>query len=288
MNICSVCGSAAADADRFCGDCGAPLGPDASPPQQAGEDRQGEEYAAPRRNPWGITAALSTLVLVAVGAGCYYLLVNGSAPGKTIRLAIGDLPFTSPEPEPDTTPTPSETASEAGDETASESATPEPAPSGSATPDSPALAAPIPADGAIMPGSWAFNTLLYNVTKVDMSDTSFRLSREGIGLSESSSQCVSPSLAANPGSGTFPFRPGMDCRASSFSMTGNRYRATLTCNFPQYGGRRPVEAEGRYSPDDISVNLRVRVPAQIVNGDFANPPEIYLHYRISGRRTQPC
>jgi hypothetical protein len=231
---------------------------------------------------------LSTLALVVAGAGGYYLLASENAPGKAIRLAIGDLPFSSSDPEPEATPTPSESASEAGDETASESATPEPAPSGSATPDNSSPADAALADGAVMPGSWAFSTLLYNVTKVDMSDTSFKLSREGIGLSEPSSQCVSPSLAANPGSGAFPFRPAMDCRASSFSMAGNRYRATLTCNFPQYGGRRPVEAEGQYSPTDVSVNLRVRVPARIVNGDFANPPEIYLHYRISGRRTQPC
>jgi hypothetical protein len=129
--------------------------------------------------------------------------------------------------------------------------------------------------------------VLVNVTKADPSDTSFLLDREGIGMSEGSSRCVSPAAAADPRSIAFPFQPGMDCQSSAFAMTGQVYRASLTCNFPQYGGRRPVEAEGRFSPADVSVDLRVTVPAEVVRGSFEKAPEIILHYRLTGRRSRP-
>jgi hypothetical protein len=200
---------------------------------------------------------------------------------QVIRLTLGDPrpPLAAPVEAP--APVPSPTASESLAAMPTESAAPAEA--------EPSASAPPEADGAaIVPGQWAFRTVLVNVTKADPSDTSFLLNREGIGMSEGSSRCVSAAAAADPRSTAFPFQPGMDCRPASFTMDGGLYRASLTCNFPQYGGRRPVEAEGRYSPTDISVNLRVRVPADVVTGEFEKAPEIYLHYRLTGRRTQPC
>ncbi|MDD3800045.1 MAG: DUF3617 family protein [Novosphingobium sp.] len=137
-------------------------------------------------------------------------------------------------------------------------------------------------------GRWVFITELYNVSKVDSSDTSFELSRQGIGARETDAQCVSQAIAKNPRASAFPFRAGMGCRPTNLSIAKNRYQGAMTCNFPQYGGRRPVDVYGQYSSNSLALDLRVRVPAQIVTGDFENPPEIYMHYRMTGYREGPC
>jgi hypothetical protein len=270
MRRCGSCGGAVSASDGICGACGALLTPaDASQPPPTGPSW------------WRLAAALAGFLLVVVAAAGYTLLPSRHRPIQFIRLTLGDPVPALPEPAETPAPVPSPTPTESPAATATDSA---------ATTDAEPSASEPPEGGgeAIVAGQWSFRTVLVNVTKADPSDTSFLLNREGIGMSEGSSRCVSAAAAADPRSIAFPFQPGMDCRPSSFTMADNLYRASLTCNFPQYGGRRPVEAEGRYAPADISVDLRVRVPAQVVRGDFENAPQIYLHYRLTGHRTQPC
>lgn len=288
MRRCGSCDAPCGEFDRFCGDCGAVL-PDASDaeaspapvsaalPQPPPQRRAGKK--------WVFASAAATAVLIGALGTTYFLISSGSDSGRVIRIALKDITDTIAPSRPPETPDAEETDEPEEELTPSE--TPAAQETSSPTEAPSAIAATAP-DTLIAPGTWTFNTMLINVTKVDPSDASFRLNREGLGMSETNSQCITSSVAANPRAISFPLRGNMDCRASSFSMTGNRYRASMTCNFPQYGGRRPVEAEGRYSQTDVSVDLRVRVPAQVVSGDFQDIPEINLHYRVSGRRTQAC
>ncbi len=276
MEICGSCGAAIYANDRFCGECGAPIATAADPVRLPVPVKGGR---------WGRRLLLAGGIisgLVLLGGGAFVLIsLQGGRPGAVIRFALGEfVPGIGATPEASETPTPEPSDTPSATPTPSESAsTPaSDAPSNSA----PQMLTPI------MSGNWTFTTVLTNVSKVDMSDTSFQLNRQGIGRSESWSQCVSDDVANQPRASAFPFRPSMGCRAGSYALAGGTYRASLTCNFPQYGGARPVESNGSYGPDTVAVSARVRVPAQVVSGDFEKVPEIYLDYRLTGARTGPC
>ncbi len=279
MGNCGSCGNAILANDRFCGECGAPIATAADPvrlPVVVPENG--------RRKRLLITLGLLTGLLVLAG-GSYFWLSAQSRQSKVIRFALGDfVPGMAAEPEASETPSPDASETPGETETPSDAATDgaSEAPAATAAANGPAL------QTAIMPGNWTFTTVLTNVTKVDPSDTSFQLNRQGLGRSESWSQCVSPDVAAQPRSTAFPFRPSMGCRPSSYAIAGGSYRASMTCNFPQNGGARPVEANGSYTPDTAAISARVRVPAQVVSGDFEKVPEIYLDYRLTAARTGPC
>ncbi|KPL66923.1 hypothetical protein SZ64_01710 [Erythrobacter sp. SG61-1L] len=278
MGICASCGNTILANDRFCGECGAPIADAADPVRLPA-------LVSARRRRRRILITLGVMTgLIALGGGAFLLFAQQSRQGKVIRIALGDfVPDFSAEPEPSETPTPDASETPDATETPSPatSETPSAAPT-AASDDRPAL------QTAIMPGNWTFTTVLTNVSKVDASDTSFQLNRQGLGRSETWSQCVSPEVAAQPRSTAFPFRPSMGCRPGSYAIAGGSYRASMTCNFPQNGGARPVEANGSYTADTAAITARVRVPAQVVSGDFAKVPEVYLDYRLTAARTGPC
>ncbi len=278
MLSCGACGNELTEFDRFCGACGAP----APPPPQRG-----------RRVIAAIAVfAAAALGLAAIAAGGYYALAQRDKPHASVRLALGQLKLLGPEPEP--SPAATDTAKPVDEEKPAQPAeTPSPSPSADAAPsDTPtqdsATDKAKPSDKGIAAGLWSFTTELFNVTKVDMSDRSFQLSRQGVGTKESNSQCVTKAIASNPSGNAFPFRSGLECLPITFTMADNQYRSRMTCNFPQYGGRRQVDVIGQYTSESIALEMRVRVPAQVVIGDFQRAPEIYMHYRMQGARTGPC
>ncbi|HTN14158.1 MAG TPA: DUF3617 family protein [Sphingomonadaceae bacterium] len=281
MEICGSCGAAIYENDRYCGGCGAPIATAADPvrlpvPVKTGRWCRRALLAA------GLVSGIALL-----GGGAFALIASQSRPGAVIRFALGDFaPTVTAEPEASETPTPETSETPSATPTPSES--PSVTTSETASPVAPQTQAQTQTQTPIMAGNWTFTTVLANVTKVDMSDTSFQLNRQGIGRSESWSQCVSDNVANQPRASSFPFRPSMGCRAGSYAIAGGSYRASLTCNFPQYGGARPVESNGSYGPDTVAISARVRVPAQVVSGDFEKVPEIYLDYRLTGARTGPC
>ncbi len=272
MKTCGSCGSTLADFDRFCGDCGAVI---ATSPADTAQPSQGALVTAKtvRRSKIkrGLVLGAVGLVLITTVYGVYFSVGDRVEPGALVRFALSSREDPEAKAEP-------KTAEEAADEQ------PEKPEAESQTEDE----APLQPPTKVEPGSWSFTTELFNVTKVDLSDTSFQISRQGIGSTESITQCVSPAIASNPRMSAFPFAASMNCRPASFVMGDNRYRSTLTCTFPQYGGDRPVEAEGQYSRDKISLTVRVRVPAEIVSGDFERPPEIYMDYKMTGYRAGGC
>lgn len=283
MQRCNSCDNELSEEDRFCGECGAAvILPDE--PRSEGPS-MGElvpaRSARLRRIAGRVFLVASLLVGVsAVSAGAYYLLATEAQQGAIIRFAMREgIGLVSDEPSPEATETPTEEASEEPTEEASET------PTEAATT---AAAEPAQAQMVIQPGNWNFSMSLVNVTKANPADTTFELSRQGIGASEASSMCVTENVASNPSLTAFPLPTSLDCRPSSLVMAGGRYGASMTCNFPQYGGRRPLDVTGQYSSDSISLTTRVRVPSDIVSGDFARTPEIVLHYRITGRRTGGC
>jgi hypothetical protein len=140
----------------------------------------------------------------------------------------------------------------------------------------------------IQPGTWLLATQLVDITKVDPLDTSFRINRNGVGDFETNSICISGASAQAPANIAFPMQPGMGCTVSSFSMSGGNYRSTMSCNFPQYGGRRQVVSSGSYSNIGLEIIALVRVPAEVVVGEFEEVPEIVMHYRITGNLGGAC
>ena len=141
---------------------------------------------------------------------------------------------------------------------------------------------------AIQPGNWLLTTQFVDISKVDPLDDSFTINRNGVGDFETGAVCVSEAAAQAPAGIAFPFPAGMGCTVSSFTMSGGNYSSTMSCNFPQYGGRRPVEASGNYSNIGLDIRARVTVPAEVVVGEFEEAPEIVMHYRMSGNYGGPC
>lgn len=276
MRTCGSCGNELGEADRFCGECGSAI------PllRQQPSERAVAAVPAPAP-PAKLLRRLAYTALgitLCAGAGAtYYAISNELAPSEVIRITLGEASRNTedPIPEAEISDSPIEAETQAIE-------------SPSDTLPTPAAISSADADMLIEPGNWSFTTLLTNVTKVNSSDTSFQLSRQGIGSSESHSLCILPASAANPRSIGFPFRGSMDCNTGNASMANGRYRGNMSCNLPQYGGRRPVDADGQYTAEGIALALRVRVPAEVVSGDFRDPPEIYLHYRLTGTRTGPC
>lgn len=285
MKKCSSCGNELADTDRFCGECGAAVPAAASPPSPQASLGTLVPIRAARLRRYTVRglAALAVLAgLLLAGGGIYYLLSDKPQRGAIVRFALGEHAAILEAAVPEETPTP--------EPTETETPKPEPTETTPATEVAATVPAPsaTPAQTPVQPGGWAFTTQLINVTKANPADASFELNRQGIGASEAHSICMSEAGASNLRASAFPFPPGLDCRPSYMMMADGRYRSNMTCNFPQYGGRRPVDASGQYSGDNISITARVRVPAEIISGDFARTPEIYLHYRIAGRRTGGC
>lgn len=291
MQTCISCGSELNGNDRFCRECGAEnAGADARPltllipaPAPSGAARAREARRRNKRSKIAFGLLLASLVLLGVmlAAIGYLVLAGRESPGAATRFALdyATEAVADPEPEPSPAPEPAETPATAEDE-GEEAAEP--------ADDTPDNSAPPRQDSRIEPGRWAFTTELVNVTKVDPSDMSFRLSRQGIGSREASSQCVSRAVAGSPGSSAFPLGAVLGCRANSFAMADNRYSARMTCNLPQYGGPRPVDVQGQYSDTGIALDLRIRVPAAVVVGEFETPPQIYMHYRMTGQHSGEC
>lgn len=269
VTTCFACGSELGEGDRFCGHCGA-------------SQAAGARLSVGTKKRWPVRYGLAVLVLALLAGGSFeaYRLFTGAEPGPVVRFAIdgiggADQSAASEQPSDDASE-PAESESEAAESQAPE--------------EEEQLASATPANDAtlIQPGNWLMTIQLIGVAKANPSDNSFELNRQGIGSSESSSICVNPAIAANPGSAAFPFPPGMRCSASNFTMADGAYRSGLTCNFPQFGGRLPVSASGRYSKDSVALEVNVRTRAQVVRGDFDQPPEIVLQYRLMGNLAGPC
>lgn len=261
MKSCFACARAVGPGDRFCGDCGADQALAPAPAKQSAR-------SIPRGSGW---AAL--LIVVVLGALVALTYTGFSRGGKSsvLRIALDGIGISTaaepaeqpaPEPSPEPTPQPEET-------------------------DQQDLPAAEPGPEALQPGNWQFTTQLVGVSKVNPADP-FDISRQGIGASEAHSVCVTPALAESPAGSAFPFPPGLGCSPASFDMANGAYRSSLACSFPQFGGRRPVSASGSYSRVNVSLDVNVRVPAQVVSGDFEQPPEILMQYRIQGYLTGPC
>lgn len=278
MRACPACGSELDSADRFCGDCGVTVAPTRQTTIAGEQEKE-------RKGARALVVVLALLVLIGVAAIAHLLLKNFYDRGPVVRIALANLPDRKAGQVVGTMPTPAETsrdADQATDEStekaANATAEPSPAPTDTGI-----------AEGApIQPGKWLFTTQLVGIAKADPTDQSFELSRRGIGSKESSSLCVTPTIANNPGTIAFPFPSAMGCSAGSFAMANGRYRSSLTCNFPQYGGRRPVNASGQFTSSGLAVDASVRIPAAVVSGDFQQPPEILMQYRIIGNLAGPC
>ena len=287
MKTCGLCGGELTDFDRFCGECGgAVVEPEPEMPPSKGALVPLSAALFRRRTVRVLGVLLVFIAVIAIGSEAYLVIARQQAPGAIIRFALNEpsQSWAPAETEAPSETAPSEKPSEtqsAQEVTPSESADPSTSPTAQSS--QPPITPPV-----ITSGSWVFSTELLQVTKVDPSDTSFELSRQGIGSSETNTQCVTAAIANDPRSSAFPFRPSMSCQPTSFSMQDGHYRANMTCNFPQFGGRKSVDADGVYSGDSVSLSARVKIPAQVVSGDFSKPPEIYLHYKISGRRTGGC
>jgi len=283
MLSCISCENELADDDRFCGECGTAVispNPSRSEGPSMGELVTARSARFRRIMMRCLLIASAFAILSLTGIAVYYLTASKAHQGAIIRFAMGEgnqIPSIELTPEPPQLP--SEEPTEASSEETTEALQPTP----SAPAESEALEAKV-----IQPGAWSFTMSLFNVTKANPGDTSFELSRQGIGASETSQMCVSEAIASNPRLAAFPLPASLDCEPSSLVMAGGRYGSSMTCNFPQYGGRRALDVSGQYTDQNVSLTTRVRVPANIVSGEFARTPEIVLHYRIVGRRTGGC
>lgn len=277
VKTCFACARNIEDADRFCGHCGADQSAVVAVQEPAAEPAAvpvGPKAESILRGR-GVAIGLGVVVAAAVGALVWSYLDGNREPG-TVRVALDGLLYGSddgeqpaagaPEPEPSDAPT-----DPAGGQPVE--ATASPAPPGDAV--------------MLQPGRWQFTTQLVGVSKVNPNDN-FEISRQGIGSNEAHSICVTPAAAENPRAIAFPFQQALGCSPSSFDMSDGSYSSRLTCSFPQFGGRRPVSANGQYSRINASVSVNVQVPAQVVEGDFEEPPEILMQYRIQGYLTGPC
>jgi hypothetical protein len=273
VKTCFACAKSVDDADRYCGHCGADQTRAPAPPRPAGapEAAAYEPPEKPSRRGRGVAILLATVVLVAIGAVAYTGL-SRDGESSALRVALDNIGLTS---DPETVEEP----------VAEPSETPTVEPEATETP----VLAEAPTGGplALQPGNWQFTTQLIGISKVNPNDD-FEINRQGIGASESHSLCVTPAASETPRAIAFPFPPGMACSPASFDMSDGSYSSRLTCSFPQFGGRRPVAANGQYSRINTSVNVSVQVPAQVVEGDFDQPPEILMQYRINGYLTGPC
>jgi hypothetical protein len=259
MKTCFACARQVDRADRFCGLCGADqaAAPALAKPREAARPRLSVD-----RRGYGATALMVLGAIAALG----YTSFSRGGESRVLRLALDGIGV-------------ADSAGETGPPPA------EPLPEPAARPE-PAEAWPA-ATVLLQPGLWQFSIQLVAVSKADPADQ-FEISRQGIGASEAHTICVTPALAEDPGSTAFPFPPGLACSPAGFAMADGTYRSRLACNFPQFGGSRPVTASGRYSRSDITLDVDVPVPAQVVSGDFDRPPEIVMQYRIQGYLTGPC
>lgn len=281
MKTCFACARKVDNADRFCGHCGADQATVVAVQAPAAEPGQAPSETPAKTGLRGGRTVVASLVLIGLAAlaTLAWLIFGRNGEPGTVRVAFdnifsgagSDEPVTEPSEEPTTEPS-DEPTDEADEETAEAQA-----------------ASTTPSDGTIFlqPGRWQFTTQLVAVSKVNPADN-FEISRQGIGSSESHSVCVTPAAAEQPRAIAFPFQQGLACSPSSFSMANGSYSSRLTCSFPQFGGRRPVTANGQYSRSTASLNVTVQIPAQVVEGDFEEPPEILMQYRMLGYLTGPC
>lgn len=284
MKTCGSCQSILADIDRFCGDCGAAIPTAGAEATLASDDALLTAKTTEQKRKFFLTmvfASIGSGMIVLAGAALYFQ-VDKRDSSAIIRLSLNALAKLKADEKPDVpaNPEPEQRAKE--EEKIEDVDTQTKAEANGAS------EAPKDLQAVVERGSWAFVTELHDVSKVDVSDTSFQLDRKGIGSSESDTRCISQAVAKSPRASAFPFNARMGCSPTNFSMGDNRYQSTMTCNFPQYGGRRPIYVVGQYSGDSIALDVRVRVPAEIINGDFERPPEIYMHYRFTGHRIGAC
>jgi hypothetical protein len=274
VKACFACYAELGEDDRYCGECGAVQ--DAKVTSPAFAEPIEESASGGNRRERLLAFSLFGVGAAAIAALAFLVLSGSSRPGAVVRFTIESLGGgdrageAMAETEEGTEPEDPDEADEAEDATTAD-------------------AAGQIADGLLLqPGTWQFTTQLVSVSKVNPLDDSFEISRQGIGSSETHSVCVTPAIAENPRSIAFPFQPALACSAGSFDMSGGGYRSSLTCSFPQFGGRRPVTATGTYSRNGVSLNVSVRVPAQVVSGNFEQPPEILMQYRMQGYLAGPC
>ena len=274
MDKCFACGKERHPQDRFCGHCGVAY---------AGTVSRGAGVRRDLRR--GSVLVVLATGLLAGGAIAAYAFFHHGNPNAAIRIALDAIPPLQSRGASDA-PESSSASDMAGETPLTESTGDLP----SANPSSPASPSPSPAAEAapLQPGKWLTTIQLVDVSKVDPSDDSFELSRRGIGSTETRSLCISAADAASPARAAFPFPPSMGCSPNAFAMANGNYRGELSCTFAQFGGRRPVSASGQYSSTSVALEVNVRVPAELISGDFERPPEILMRYRILGNFVGPC
>lgn len=276
VKTCFACAREIDDADRFCGHCGANQAISlAIRPEPEEPEELPLETGRRLRGGLILTALLILVVTGALGALAWTNFERDEARG-TRRVTFNDIfngigEADEPAAEPSEEPVAETTEEPLQDETETE----------------PAEQSQAATAAMLQPGRWQFTTQLVAISKVNPNDN-FEINRQGIGSSEAHSLCVTPAAAEDPRAIAFPFPQGLGCSPSSFAMSNGSYSSRLTCSFPQFGGRRAVTANGRYSQVDTSVSVNLQVPAQVLEGDFEQPPEILMQYRIQGYLTGPC
>lgn len=290
MRTCASCGSPMADADRFCGDCGAsavapslspapaPLAPARPDPEATGSTTRGRPAAK------AIAIPVAAAALLSLGAVLVYLEPWDQASGPPGTEPSGPAVLAPTGRPKIKTPAPPQRTKPVVDKT---SASPLPAarPGESGTQDAGAL---------IRPGRWRFVHRILDVTPADPY-SKYPVDKRGVGETGSRERCISPAVARAPGQVAFPLPPEWNCRTRQFSMSTDTYAyyARFYCRFasPLKAGDVPVD--GVFEWDKVFVALKTRQPGAHLGSvpndqGYAELPDVIVHTEIDGEYVGPC
>lgn len=280
MGNCHDCGANISADDQFCGGCGQRV----NTPDNHSDvvDSQSESnLATPWPNPsLTIFAVVGTVMVIAAAA--YYFLI----PKETEETVLTDLDaeIMAAKPQADATTTAQETDGAAtvpeAEAVAADAAKtvinkPEPTQIESGPIES----------GPIESGRWRFITKFVNVEKANPNDNSFELRQRGIGQAAENTRCISPEMADRPSQYAFPMKRELTCSASSFSMKGGDYRASVSC---ASSTPKNFEITGTYSRTTINLRVKYILPAEMENPGIGPPPNLIMTNQIIGEHVGAC
>lgn len=138
----------------------------------------------------------------------------------------------------------------------------------------------------IEPGQWANTTEVLAFDMPGMTDPAMKeMFAKGLKESKSTafSHCVTPEEAEKPSAAMFAAKDNGECRYDSFTMSGGRIDAKMTCKPKSGGGSMTMTMAGTYTATAYDMTVDMIMP------DAAGPHGgMTMKAKTTGKRTGVC